>query len=154
MTNTKFVKYTFDYFNRGFIQVQVVVLYFLFQLLEALLTTLFIVVLEYMFLYLPYVINKRETDFVPCFRTFIGINRTWNTNEIKVDNRVKGRELLVIRQLEEPYLRVESIGRDDVLVEMWESLDVIGLSPPEATRVHGIFAWRPSITAVSVISSC
>lgn len=104
-----------------------------------------------MLFYFPHIISKREAHLIKPLWLLVRIDRTWNPYEIEVGYCVKGRELSMT-PLKKPYFRIKTIGRDNPFVKIWECPYISRLSPPETTRIHGVVAWWPSITAISIVS--
>ena len=104
-----------------------------------------------MLFYFPHIISKREANFIKPFCLLVRIDRTRNPYEIEVGYRIECRELSMI-SLKKPNFRIETIGRDNPFVKVWECPYISRLCPSETTRIHGIVAWWPSITAIGIIS--
>ena len=138
---------------RTYLSKQSITLYYIsfLKFLETFLTPFLIIVFEDMLFYFPHIISKREANLIKPLCLLFRIDRTRNPYKVEVDYCVKCRELSMV-SLKKPYLRIETIGRDNGFVKGWEGPYISRLSPPETSRIHGVVAWWPSITAISIVS--
>lgn len=104
-----------------------------------------------MLFYFPHIIGKREANLIKPLCLLVRIDRTRNPYEVEVGYCVKCRELSMV-SLKKPYLRIETIGRNNRFIKVWECPYISRPCPPETTRIHCIVAWWPSITAIGIVA--